>query len=140
MHTMATCFGGMGVTPIKDSRAQEPHNISESESQDEDPFKQVLSKTAYIKQFMEEKFNEPREDIHKIEQSLNDLSLVLHHQNTPLENVLDRYTETFCTAQKKNLSGEFLITRYTHIKWARSFTTRRLANGYRNSLRTNWQR
>ena len=40
---MATHFGGMGVTPIEDSRVQEPDNISESESQDEDPLKQVLS-------------------------------------------------------------------------------------------------
>ena len=39
---MATHFGGMGVTPIEDSRVQEPNNISESESQDKDPLKQVL--------------------------------------------------------------------------------------------------
>ena len=25
----------------------------------------------------------------------------MHHQNTPIENVLDRYTKTLCTAQKK---------------------------------------
>ena len=98
---MATCFGGMGVTLVEDSRVQEPNNISESESQDEDPLKEVLSKTAYIRQFIEEKCNEPREAIHEIEQRLNDLTLALCHQNTPLENVLDRYTETLCTAQKK---------------------------------------
>ena len=98
---MATCFGGIGNTPIEDSRIQEPNNISEGESQDEDPIKQVLTETAYIKQFVEEKFNEPREAIHKIEQRLNDLTLALHHQNTPIEKVLDRYTETLCTEQKK---------------------------------------
>ena len=86
---------------MKTLRVQEPDNISESESQDEDPLKQVLSKTAYIRQFIEEKCNEPREAIHEIEQRLNDLTLALHRQNTPLENVLDRYTETLCTAQKK---------------------------------------
>ena len=93
---MATCFGGIGITPT-----QEPDNISEGESQDEDPIKQVFIETAYIKQFVEEKFNEPREAIHKIEQRLNNLNLALHHQNTPIEKVLDRYTETLCTAQKK---------------------------------------
>ena len=98
---MATCFEGIGNTPIEDSRIQEPDNISEGESQDEDPFKQVLTETAYIKQFVEEKFNEPREAIHEIEQRLNDLTLTLCCQNTPIENVLDRYTETLCTAQKK---------------------------------------
>ena len=98
---MATRFGGIGNNPIEDSRNQEPNNISEGESQDEDPFKQVLTETAYIKQFVEEKINEPREAIHEIEQRLNDLTLALRHQNTPIENVLDRYTETLCTAQKK---------------------------------------
>ena len=33
MHTMATRFGGIGDTPIEDSRIQEPDNISEGESQ-----------------------------------------------------------------------------------------------------------
>ena len=45
--------------------------------------------------------NEPREAIHDLEQRLNDLTLALCCQNTPIENVLDRYTETLCTAQKK---------------------------------------
>ena len=98
---MVTCLGGMGVTPVKDPRVQEPDSISEGESQDEDPFKQVLTETVYIRQFVEEKFNEPREAIHEIEQRLNNLTLTLRHQNTPLKNVLDRYTETLCTAQKK---------------------------------------
>ena len=99
---MATHFGGIGDNPVEDSRNQEPNNISESESQDEDPFKQVLTETAYIKQFVEEKINEPREAIHETEQRLNDLTLTLHHQNTPIENVLDRYTETLCSTQKKS--------------------------------------
>ena len=106
---MATRFGGIGDTPVEDSRIQEPNNISEGESQDEDPFKQVLTETAYIKQFVEEKFNEPREAIHKIEQRLNDLTLALHHQNTPIENVLDRYTETLCTVQKKTSEESSLL-------------------------------
>ena len=98
---MATCFSGIGNTPIEDSRTQEPDNISEGESQDEDPIKQVLTETAYIKQFVEEKFNEPREAKHEIEQRLNNLTLALCHQNTPIEVVLDRYNETLCTVQKK---------------------------------------
>ena len=45
--------------------------------------------------------NEPREAIHDLEPRLNELTLTLHCQDTPIENVLDRYTETLCTAQKK---------------------------------------
>ena len=63
--------------------------------------RQVLTETANIKQLVEEKYNEPREAIHEIEQRLNDLTLALHCQNTPIENVLDRYTKTLCAVQKK---------------------------------------
>ena len=98
---MATCFGGVGDAPVEDPRTQETDNGSESESQDEDLMRHVLAKTANIKQFVEEKYREPREAIHEIEQRLNDLSLVLHQQHTPIKNVLDLYTETMCTAQKK---------------------------------------
>ena len=98
---MATCFGGVGDTPVEDPRTQETDNISEGKSQDEDLIRQMLTKTANIKQFVEEKYNDPREAIHKIEQRLNNLTLELCHQNTPIENVLDRYTETLCTVQKK---------------------------------------
>ena len=100
-HTMATCFGGVGDTPVEDPRTRETDNVSEGESRDEDLMRQVLAETANIKQFVEEKYHEPREAIHKIEQRLNDLTLALHHQNTPIENVLDRYTKTLGTAQKK---------------------------------------
>ena len=101
MHAMATYFGGVGDAPVENPKNQETDNVSKDESQDEDLIRQLLTKTANIKQFVEDKYNEPKEAIHKIEQRLNDLTLALHHQNTPIENVLDRYTETLCTAQKK---------------------------------------
>ena len=98
---MATHFGGIGDAPIEDPRAQEPDNGSENEFSEEDLMRQVLAKTENIKQFVEDKSHEPRDAIHEIKQRLNDLSLALHHQHSPIENVLDRYTETLCTAQKK---------------------------------------
>ena len=50
---------------------------------------------------VEERDNEPREAIHDLEQRLNKLTLTLHRSDIPIKNVLDRYTETSCTAQKK---------------------------------------
>ena len=97
-HNMATRFGGIGNTPIKDPRTQESDNGSENKFQDEDAMGQVLTEPKDIKQ---ETYCEPRDAIHEIEQKLNDLSLVLQQQHSPIENVLDRYTETWCTAQKK---------------------------------------
>ena len=74
---MATCFGGVSNTPIEDPRTQEPDNGSENEFQDEDIMRQVLAKTENIKQFVEEKYREPRDAIQEIEQRLNNLSLAL---------------------------------------------------------------
>ena len=45
--------------------------------------RQVLTETANIKQFVEEKYNEPREAIHEIEQRLNDLTLALRLPKYP---------------------------------------------------------
>ena len=101
MHAMATHFSGVGNTLVEDPKTQDIDNISEDESQDEDLIRQLLTKTANLKQFIEDKNNEPRKAIHDLEQRLNNLTLALCCQNTPLENVLDRYTETLCTAQKK---------------------------------------
>ena len=86
---MATHFGGVGNTPVEDPRTQEIDNVSESEYQDEDLIRQLLHETANLKQFVEDKNNEPREAIHDLEQRLNDLTITLHCQNTPIENVLD---------------------------------------------------
>ena len=101
MHAMATHFSGVSNAPVENPKDQETDNVSEDESQDEDLIRQLLTKTANIKQFVEDKYNEPKEAIHEIEQRLNDLTLALCHQNTPIENVLDRYTGTLCTVQKK---------------------------------------
>ena len=101
MHATATRSGGVGDTLVEDPKTQDIDNVSEDESQDEDLIRQLLCERANLKQFVEDKNNEPREAIHDLEQRLNDLTLILCCQNTPIENVLDRYTETLCTAQKK---------------------------------------
>ena len=98
---MATHFGGIGNTPVEDPRIQETDNVSEGESQDEDLVRQLIHKTVNLKTFIEDRNNEPREAIQEIEQRLNNLTLTLCCQNTPIKDVLDRYTETLCTAQKK---------------------------------------
>ena len=98
---MATRFSGVGNTPMENPKTQDVDNVSEDESQDEDLIRQLLHETANLKQFVEDRDNEPREAIHDLEQRLNELTLTLHRQNIPIENMLDRYTETLCTAQKK---------------------------------------
>ena len=106
---MTTHFVGVGGTSMENPETQDVDNVSEDESQDEDLIKKLLCKTAHLKQFVEDRDSEPREAIHDLEQRLNRLTLTLHHSDTPIENVLDRYTETLCTAQKKtSLESSFL--------------------------------
>ena len=98
---MATHFGGVGDTSMENPDIQDVYNTSEDECQNENIICNFLCKTAHLRQLVEDRNNEPREAIHDLEQRLNNLTLTLHCLGTPVENVLDRYTETLCTAQKK---------------------------------------
>ena len=97
-------------------------NISEDDSRDENIVQKLLHKMEHLKQVIEDRDNDPREAIHELEQRLNRLTLTLHCSDDPIENVLDRYSKTLCTAQKKTSLESSLFTRYPNIKWARLFT------------------
>ena len=47
--------------------------------------------------------------MHELEQRLNRLTLTLCRSDDPIENVLDRYTETLCTAQKETCLESSLL-------------------------------
>ena len=98
---MATHFSGVGNTSMENPETQDVYNVSEDESQDENIVQKLLCQTAHLKQFVEDRDNEPREAIHDLEHRLNRLPLTLCRSDIPIENMLDRYTETLCTAQKK---------------------------------------
>ena len=100
-HAMATHFHGVGDTSTENLETQDVDNISEDESQNENIVQNLLCKTAHLRQLVEDRDNKPREAIHDLEQRLNRLTLTLHHLDIPIENVLERYTETLCTAQRK---------------------------------------
>ena len=67
---MATCFSGVGNNPVENPKTQDIDNVSEAESQDEDLVRQLLHETANLKQFVEDRDNEPREATHDLEQGL----------------------------------------------------------------------
>ena len=98
---MATHFGGVGDTSMENLDTQDVDNVSEDESQNENIIRNLLCKTVHLRQLVEDRNNVPSEAIHDLEQRLNELTLTLCHPDTPIENVLDRYTKTLCTAQKK---------------------------------------
>ena len=98
---MATHFGVVGDTAMENPETQDVDNVSEDEFQDENMVQKLPRETAHLKQVIEDIDNDPRESIHDLEQRLNRLTLTLHHLDIPIENMLDRYTETLCTTQKK---------------------------------------
>ena len=86
---------------MENPETQDMDNVSEDTFQDENIVQRLLHETEHLKQVIEDRDNDPREAIHELEQRLNRLTLPLHPSDDPIENVLDKYTETLCTTQKK---------------------------------------
>ena len=78
----------------------------------------LTHKMEWLRQTVEEKDNDPRDAIKHLEQKLNQLAITFHPSTEPIEEVLNKYTDTLCNAQKKtSLDKKLIVTRYSHIKW-----------------------
>ena len=55
----------------------------------------------WLRQTVEEKDNDPRDAIKHLEQKLNQLAITLCPSTEPTGEVLTKYTDTLCNAQKK---------------------------------------
>ena len=100
-HAMATHYGGVGDTAMEDPETQDLENVSQDDFQDENIVQNLLCETEHLKQAIEDRDNDPREAIHKLEQRINRLILTLCPSSDPIEEVLGKYTDTLCNAQKK---------------------------------------
>ena len=98
---MATHYDGVGDTSMEDPETQDLDNASQDDFQDENIVQNLLCKTECLKQAIEDRDNDPREAIQQLEQRLNRLTLTLCPSSNPIEQVLDKYTKTLCTTQKK---------------------------------------
>ena len=54
-----------------------------------------------LRQTVEDKDNDSRDAIHQLEQKLNQITITLCPPLEPIEEVLDKYTDTLCNTQKK---------------------------------------
>ena len=100
-HTMATCYGGMGDTSMENPETQDVDSDSQENYQEENIIQQLICKMEWLRQTVEDKYNDPRDAIHQLEQKLNQLTLTLHPPSEPTEEALNKYTDTLCNAQKK---------------------------------------
>ena len=134
---MATHFSGVGNTSMENPETQDVDNVSEDDFQDEHIVQKLLCKTEHLKQVIEDIDNDPRETIHELEQRLNRLTLTPCRSDVPIENVLDRYTETLCTAQKKTSLESSLLQDIPTLNGQDSSQLEDWLMD-RNSLRINW--
>ena len=86
---------------MENPETQDLDNVSQDDFQDVNIVQKLLCKAELLKQAIEDRNNNPREAIHQLEQRLNRLTLTLQPSADPIEDVLDEYTKTLCTAQKK---------------------------------------
>ena len=112
---MATCFIGVGNTSMENTETQDMVNVSEDVFQDVNIVQRLLCETEHLKQVIEDRDNDPREAIHELEQRLNRLTLTLCLSDDPIENILDKYTETLCTTQKKTSLESSLLQDITTL-------------------------
>ena len=54
-----------------------------------------------MRQSVEDRDSDPKDTIQHLEQKFNQLAITLHTPSEPIEEVLDKYTDTLCNPQKK---------------------------------------
>ena len=106
---MATCYGGMGDTPMENPETQNIDNDCQDNFQEDSIIQQLICETEQLRQIMEDRDNDPSDAIQQLEQKLNQLTIALCPPSEPIEEVLDKYTDTLCTAQKKTSLDSFLL-------------------------------
>ena len=112
-HTMATHYGSIGDTSMSnsehhdidanDSQANINHDFDNIESTHQAGLRDLTLKIEQLCQTIETHDNDPIDAIHNLEHKLNQLAITLH---TPMPaehmgEVLSKYTNTLCNAQKK---------------------------------------
>ena len=100
-HAVATCYSGMGDTSMENPETQDVDSDSQENYQDENIIQQLTCKMEQLGQTVEDKDNDPRDAIHQLEQKLNQLTITLHPPSEPIEEVLDKYSDSLCNTQKK---------------------------------------
>ena len=98
---MATHYSGMGDTSMENPETQDIDSDSQENYQEENIIQQLTCEMEWLRQTIEDKNNDSRDAIHQSEKKLNQLTITLCPPSEPFEEVLDKYTDTLCNAQKK---------------------------------------
>ena len=86
---------------MENPESQDVDSDSQENYQEENIIQQLTHEMEQLRQTIEDKDNDPRDGIHQLEQKLNQLTITLHPPSEPIEEVLDKYTDTLCTMLKR---------------------------------------
>ena len=112
-HTMAIHYSGIEDTSVNnpeshDMAGDSQHNYQEDVNDLDDielnppvELKHLTCEMEQLRQTVEDKDNDPMDAIKHLEQKLNQLAITLHPPTEPIGEVLNKYTNTLYTAQKK---------------------------------------
>ena len=110
---MATRYGGIGDTSMNNPESQDIDSDSQDNYQGDvndqehiefDPpvaLQHLTHEMEQLRQTVKDKDNDPMDAIKHLEQKLNQLAITLCPSTEPIGEVLNKYTDTLCNAQKK---------------------------------------
>ena len=110
-HAMATHYSGMGYTSMENPESQDVDSDNHENYQEENTvsLQHLTHEMEQLRQTVEDRDNDPRDAIQDLEQKLNQLAMTLCPISEPIEEVLDKYTDTLCNAQKKTSLESYLL-------------------------------
>ena len=90
---MATNYGGMGNTSMKNPESQDVDSDSQENYQEGPivPLQHLTCKMEQLQQTVNDRDNDPREAMTHLEQKLNQLAITLCPSTEPIGEVLNKY-------------------------------------------------
>ena len=110
---MATCYDGIWDTSVnnpeshdmdsdsQDNYQEDVNDVEHIEHNHPAELKHLTHKMEWLRQTVKDKDNNPMDTIKHLEQKLNQLDITLCPPTEPIGEVLSKYTNTLCSAQKK---------------------------------------
>ena len=118
---MATCYGGIGHTSMNNPESQDMDaDIQDNYQEDINDLENIkpnhlaglrdlTHKIEQLRKTIEANDNDPMDAISHLEQKLNQLAITLCPPTEHIGEVLNKYTNTLCNAQKKTSQESSLL-------------------------------
>ena len=96
---------------MENPESQDVDSDSQENCQEENivSLQDLTFKMEWLRQTIEDRDSDPRDAIQHLEQKLSQLAITLCPPSEPIEEVLDKYTDTLCNTQKKTSLGSSLL-------------------------------